>query len=123
MLYERPKLRNSSFGSGESTAPSSNTSPVRINFAARRTVSGFIQFPEPRWSPAPHLDGQRWLSAGICHDWACKVALPRPTTAAIVITKTGRIFVLLVLRNRSALAAVGLVWYLFRQNCGVIIPQ
>ena len=26
--------------------------------------------PEPRWSPAPHFDGQRWLSAGGCHRWA-----------------------------------------------------
>jgi hypothetical protein len=48
-----------SLGSGDSTAPSSNTSPVLISFAARKTVSGFIMLPDPRWSPAPHLDGQR----------------------------------------------------------------
>ena len=70
MLNTRPALMKASLGSGDSTAPSSNTSPVLISFAARRTVSGFIMLPEPRWSAAPHLDGQRWLSGGICHVWA-----------------------------------------------------
>src|SRR5205823_6583537 len=57
MLKTRPVLIKASLGSGESTAASSNTSPVLISFAARRTVSGFIILAEPRWSPAPHFDG------------------------------------------------------------------
>jgi hypothetical protein len=48
MLNTRPALMKASFGSGESTAPSSNTSPVLISLAARSTVSGFIRLPEPR---------------------------------------------------------------------------
>ena len=50
----------------DSTCPSSKTSPVRISRAARSTVSGFMWLPEPRWSSRPHLDGQRWASAGGC---------------------------------------------------------
>ena len=46
-----------------STWPSSMTSPVRISRVARSTVSDFMWLPEPRSSPAPHLEGQRWLSA------------------------------------------------------------
>ena len=47
-----------------STRPSSNTSPVRISRVARNTVSGFMWLPAPRWSAAPHFDGQRWASVG-----------------------------------------------------------
>src|SRR5436189_4163816 len=67
MLNTRPSLMKASFGSGDSTAANSNTSPVRISLVALSTVSGFIQLPEPRWSPAPHRDGQRCASGGICH--------------------------------------------------------
>ena len=49
-----------------STRPSSNTSPVRMSRVARSTVSGFMWLPAPRWSAAPHFDGQRCASAGGC---------------------------------------------------------
>src|SRR5438552_15964178 len=53
---------------GPRTWLSSITSPVLMSRAPRNTVSGFfIWFPEPRSSPAPHLEGQRWLSAGTFH--------------------------------------------------------
>src|SRR5260370_12281194 len=36
--------------------------------AARSTFCGFFMWlPEPRSSPAPHLEGQRWLSDGRFH--------------------------------------------------------
>ena len=54
--------------SAESTWPISMTSPVRIRRVARSTVSGFMWLPDPRWSPAPHFEGHRWLSAGGRHD-------------------------------------------------------
>ena len=63
------------------TRPSSNTSPARISRAALSTVSGFMWLPEPRWSVAPHFDGQRWLSAGGCHPCAAAVA-PTHSSAA-----------------------------------------
>src|SRR5688500_5737447 len=69
-----------------STCPSSITSPVLMSRAARSTVSGFIRFPEPRSSPAPHFDGHRAASAGGCHDCACAEVMPRPSTAAMVVT-------------------------------------
>src|SRR5258705_124759 len=50
---------------GPRTWPSSITSPVLMSRAPRSTVSGFFMWlPEPRSSPAPHFDGQRWLSVG-----------------------------------------------------------
>src|SRR5437773_184075 len=53
---------------GPSTWLSSITSPVLMSRAPRKTVSGFfIWLPEPRSSPAPHFDGQRWLSGGTFH--------------------------------------------------------
>src|SRR3954462_8495670 len=75
MLRTRPSLMNVSLGSGDSTAPSSNTSPVLMSFVARSTVSGFSQFPAPRWSPAPHFEGHRSESAGIFQDalWAMAI--------------------------------------------------
>src|SRR5260221_13093006 len=85
MLKTRPALMKASLGSGDSTAPSSNTSPVLMSFAARRTVSGFIMLPEPRWSPAPHLDGHRWLSGGICHVWALSAVVPSPNEITMVV--------------------------------------
>src|SRR5204863_1081587 len=53
---------------GPSTWPSSITSPVLIRRAARSTFCGFFMWlPEPFSSPAPHFDGQRWLSGGTFH--------------------------------------------------------
>src|SRR6266480_3111260 len=53
---------------GPSTWLSSITSPVLISRAPRSTTSGFFMWlPEPRSSPAPHFDGQRWLSGGTFH--------------------------------------------------------
>ena len=55
---------------GPSTCDSSITSPVLIRLAPRSTFFGFFMWlPEPRSSPAPHLEGQRWLSGGTFH-WA-----------------------------------------------------
>src|SRR5205809_6160574 len=70
MLNWRPGKKG--MVAGSRTCPSSSTSPVRISFAALSTSSGFIRFPEPRSSPAPHFEGQRWLSAGGIQD--CPVA-------------------------------------------------
>src|SRR5262245_32801511 len=47
-----------------STWPSSMTSPVRTSFVAAITDAGFMWLADPRSSPAPHLEGQRSLSAG-----------------------------------------------------------
>ena len=47
-----------------STCASSITSPVLIRPAAFMTAAAFWWLPEPRSSPAPHLDGQRSFSAG-----------------------------------------------------------
>src|SRR5258706_4681504 len=45
--------------------PSSIPPLVLMSRAPRSTVSAFFMWlPEPRSSPAPHFDGQRWLSAG-----------------------------------------------------------
>src|SRR3989449_9595378 len=53
---------------GPSTWLSSITSPVLMSRAPRSTTSGFFMWlPEPRSSPAPHFDGQRWLSGGTFH--------------------------------------------------------
>src|SRR5437773_457327 len=53
---------------GPSSWLSSITSPVLMSRAPRSTTSGFFMWlPEPRSSPAPHFDGQRWLSGGTFH--------------------------------------------------------
>src|SRR5205809_5560993 len=53
---------------GPSTWLSSITSPVLMSRAPRSTTSGFFMWlPEPRSSPAPHFDGQRWVSGGTFH--------------------------------------------------------
>src|SRR5262245_24406581 len=57
-----------------STWPSSITSPVRISLVAASTDAGFMWLAEPRSSPAPHLEGQRSLSAGGFQVWAPAVA-------------------------------------------------
>src|SRR5258706_559910 len=45
--------------------PSSIPPLVLMSRAPRSTVSAFFMWlPEPRSSPAPHFDGQRWLSVG-----------------------------------------------------------
>src|ERR1041384_1755658 len=67
MLNTRPALMNASFGSGESSAPSGSPAPRLSSFAAPPTLSRVIMFAVPRWSPAPHLDGQRSLSGGMRH--------------------------------------------------------
>src|SRR5215831_16705420 len=54
-----------------STYPSSMTSPVLISLTALSTVCGFMWLAEPRSSPAPHFDGQRWFSGGGVQLGAC----------------------------------------------------
>src|SRR5712664_1991615 len=68
-LVCRLKMRVPKTGMPEtSTWPSSITSPVLMRRAARSTFCGFFMWlPEPRSSPAPHFDGQRWLSGGTFH--------------------------------------------------------
>src|SRR6266568_982733 len=69
---------------GPRTWPSSMTSPVLMSRAPRSTVSGFLMwFPEPRSSPAPHFDGQRWLSVGTFH---CAKASTGAARRAIAVT-------------------------------------
>jgi hypothetical protein len=63
---------------------------------ARSTLAGFMWLPDPRSSPAPHLDGQRWLSAGTVQVWACAGTLLRAVVAERTIPTTlCRIVVLL----------------------------
>src|ERR1700730_2561292 len=64
------------------------TSPVLISLAALSTVCGFMWLPEPRSSPAPHFDGQRWLSGGgdqlgVCAS-AARVANSRGKAANVI---------------------------------------
>src|SRR5262245_59489741 len=69
-----------------STWPSSMTSPVRISFTALSTDVGFMWLPDPRSSPAPHFDGQRWLSGGGIQDccaWAVTHVSAKRTVALI----------------------------------------
>src|SRR5712691_10755540 len=98
MLNWRPAFKYDSLGSGDRISASSKTWPVRINFVARKTVSGFIQFAEPRWSAAPHLEGQRSLSGGIFQPWARRVELPKLRTAKAAMKITRRMLVLPSLR-------------------------
>src|SRR5436190_3882601 len=74
----------------DSTWPISITSPVRMSRAALSTLSGFMWLPEPRWSAAPHFDGQRWLSAGGRHDWASTVDATAPSARERAAAKTRR---------------------------------
>src|SRR3954470_3623184 len=93
MLKTRPALMNASFGSGESSAPSSKLSPVLISLAARTTLSPVIMLAVPRWSPAPHFDGQRSASGGIRQPcagsveavWAWSAVVSSPSAIARVI--------------------------------------
>src|SRR5438132_9423679 len=72
----------------DSTWAMSITSPVRISRVARSTVSGFMWLPDPRSSPAPHFEGQRWFSAGGRQDWAWEATLVEPTTTAMTLRTT-----------------------------------
>src|SRR4029077_3224161 len=72
-----------------STWPSSIVSPVLIRRTPFSSVSGIMWLPEPRSSPAPHFDGQRWLSAGGFHDWAW-AAVINPTVRATPAMPTVR---------------------------------
>ena len=80
----------------ESTWAMSITSPVRIRRVARSTVSGFMWLPDPRSSPAPHFEGQRWFSAGGRQDWAWEATLVEPTTTAMTLRMTTGLMGLLV---------------------------
>src|SRR5678815_5380206 len=69
---------------GSRTCPNSMTSPVRISFAALSTCSGFIKFPDPRSSLAPHFEGQRWLSAGGFQDCALTTFATNSNTNSVI---------------------------------------
>src|SRR5216117_1689073 len=84
MLNWRPGKKG--IFSGSRTCPSSMISPVRISFAALSACSGFIRFPEPRSSPAPHFDGQRCVSFGGVQDWAARGAAERHKRPTIIET-------------------------------------
>src|SRR3989454_2252206 len=79
MLYCRVPDRGMS---GARTWASSMTSPVRMSRAARSTFSGLAWLAEPRWSPAPHLEGHRCSSAGGRHDWAWATSGAEPSMTA-----------------------------------------
>src|SRR5579862_8621656 len=64
------------------SCPSSMTSPALMSFAALSTDCGFMWLPEPRSSPAPHLEGQRALSGGGDHDGVWATAAPEANSAA-----------------------------------------
>jgi hypothetical protein len=65
--------------------PSSNTPPVRINRAARKTDCAVMWLPSPRWSPLPHFDGQRAPSAGACQDWPYTMPPEKLTASKITV--------------------------------------
>src|SRR5947199_365851 len=98
MLNWRPGKNG--MAAGSRTWPNSITSPVRISFAALSTCSGFIKFPEPRSSPAPHFEGQRWLSAGGTQD--CPVATHATSRSGTNI----------VIMDRSIVPPVGSIRFL-----------
>src|ERR1700674_717084 len=54
-------------------------------------MSGFIKFPEPTSSFAPHFDGHRCASLGISHDCARSAATENPNASAKITTRTGHI--------------------------------
>src|SRR5438128_7732777 len=89
MLNWRPGKKG--IFSGSRTCPSSITSPVRISFDALSTCSGFMRFPEPRSSPAPHFEGQRWFSAGGFQD--CAVATRATSRRGTTVVIRDRIIV------------------------------
>ena len=75
---------------GPSTWPSSIPSPVLMRRAPRNTTSGFFMWlPEPRSSPAPHFDGQRWLSGGTFHCAAAKSGVQSIAIAIAVLLVIG----------------------------------
>src|SRR6185369_6899582 len=82
MLNWRPSLMKDSRVSGESRAPSSNTSPVLMSLAACATDCAVIMLGVPRWSSLPHLEGQRSLSGGICQPWAAADVMFNASRAA-----------------------------------------
>src|ERR1700704_3669612 len=52
-----------------------------MSCAARTTFFGFFMWlPDPRSSPAPHFDGQRWLSGGTFH---CAKAMTGAESSAV----------------------------------------
>src|SRR5215831_19379301 len=61
------------------------TSPVLMSFAALSTVCGFMWLAAPRSSPAPHLDGQRALSAGGSQDGVWAMAEPVSSRVASMV--------------------------------------
>ena len=65
-----------------STCAISITSPVLISCVARSTAAGFMWLAEPRSSPAPHFEGQRWLSGGTVQVCASAGAYVRAVAAA-----------------------------------------
>src|SRR5437773_3399129 len=71
---------------GPSTWPSSITSPVLMSRAPRSTFCGFFMWlPEPRSSPAPHFEGQRWLSGGRFH--CARATAGRDSSAAATVMR------------------------------------
>src|SRR2546426_4221138 len=66
---------------GERTWLSSTTSPVRTSLTALSTESGLMWLLDPRSSPAPHCEGQRWLSEGGRQDGPWAAAVDRPSAA------------------------------------------
>src|SRR5215468_538662 len=82
--------------SGPSTWASSVTSPVLISLTASSTACGFMRLPEPRWSPAPHFDGQRALSGGTVQDAVCaRQAVPTVNAALTAIPNIKRLMAFL----------------------------
>ena len=75
----------------------SMTSPVLMSSLARITLAGFMWLPEPRSSPAPHFDGQRWLSVGTVQVCAAAAGTHvRPNTVARTTARRARGMVVLL---------------------------
>src|SRR6266446_4311569 len=92
---------------------SSITSPLLISLAALRTVCGFMWLAAPRSSPAPHLDGQRALSAGGSQEGVWATAAPVSSrVASMVLSVKGFMVVLPDFGLRLNLIDVG-----FRLSC------
>src|ERR1700716_4159423 len=61
-------------------------SPVLMARAPRSAFCGFFMWlPEPSSSPAPHLEGQRWLSGGMFHPCAAAASGTQNKAAAAVV--------------------------------------
>src|ERR1041384_8174854 len=92
MLNTCPAWMHASFGSGESSAPSSKLSPVLISFAARTTLSRVIMFAVPRWSPDPK---EAFINAGRVFNIYTKPSPPlqnaRQVNEELVVTELGQI--------------------------------